>query len=1027
MTSGLHEHTRRAVTSAPVADWVKIPELYENPFPIYERLRAEGGVHWVPAVNRYLITRYEAVSATEHDQDIFSANEEGSLQIRAMGHSMLRRDDPEHYEQRRAWQPVLKPGYVKRVWTSMYREVAEDLLDQLVEKGTDIDLIWDFAAPFAAETLRRMLGLYNADQLDLQRWSQTMIDATGNYADDPEVWAKGERSFNEVDAALDEMLDYHLTHRDDSLISGLLSMPGETMPIEQIRANIKMTIGGGLNEPRDALGVAAFALFNHPDQREAVMANPQLWPTVFEETIRWIAPIGMYSRQTTQDTVLAGTHLPAGAKLGICVLSANRDETVWEHADRFDIHREAKPHLAFSKGVHVCLGNWAARAEIAEVALPLLFNSLEGLRVDESRETAVGGWVFRGMLKLPVAWSSARTEPDYGKSAYGRAAATSDDAAGRSHGPTIAIIGAGPSGCFSAKEILRQVPGGRVDIFDKLPVPYGLLRYGVAADHQGTKSVTSQFDRLFTDPRVRFIGNTELGIDVSMDELKENYDSVVLASGLSLDRTLGIPGDDLPQVHRAGRITRLLNGHPDEERSAVELGRRVAVVGQGNVAIDIVRLLTCARESLVGSDIDDTIHGPMRESIARIDIIGRSASRTAKFDPVMIRELARVPGLTHTLHGVDLSTVAEGKDAKLDALRDLVEPAENTQYQTGPADAIEMHWWFSSTPDAITGSNSSARQVDGIDITHDGAAVHLDVDSVITAIGFVGGPMSMAKQGICPATPIPADGRIDENLFAIGWLKGAGRGTIPDQRTDARILAATIAAEVSTGSIATGAPGLDPGETAIDFDGWRRIDLKERLGAGESRCRAKITSREDLMATAEDTDLDDYLPDAAASTVEGLSPGMPVTILFGTESGNAELVAEELGTVLRELPEVEVSDLSAVSPSDLQPERFYLLVCSTYGDGDVPSSAAQFYDELRDLPVELDGVRFAVFGMGDASYTKTYSRGSELMTEALEAQGATRLGEYGRHDAGGPVPATEAACEWAEGVLTNLSETLSPV
>ena len=200
----------------------------------------------------------------------------------------------------------------------MYREVAENLLDQLVEKGTDIDLIWDFAAPFAAETLRRMLGLYNADQLDLQRWSQTMIDATGNYADDPEVWAKGERSFNEVDAALDEMLDYHLTHRDDSLISGLLSMPGETMPIEQIRANIKMTIGGGLDEPRDALGVAAFALLNHPDQREAVMANPQLWPTVFEETIRWIAPIGMYSRQTTQDTVLAGTHLPAGAKLGIC-------------------------------------------------------------------------------------------------------------------------------------------------------------------------------------------------------------------------------------------------------------------------------------------------------------------------------------------------------------------------------------------------------------------------------------------------------------------------------------------------------------------------------------------------------------------------------------------------------------------------------------------------------------------------------------------------------------------------------------
>src|SRR5699024_6273313 len=151
---------------------------------------------------------------------------------------------------------------------------------------------------------------------------------------------------------------------------------------------------------------------------------------------------------------------------------------------------------------------------------------------------------------------------------------------------------------------------------------------------------------------------------------------------------------------------------------------------------------------------------------------------------------------------------------------------------------------------------------------------------------------SIAKQGICPVTPIPADGKLDQRLFAIGWLKGAGRGTIPDQRTDARILAATIAAEVTAGSIATGAPGLAPGETATDFDGWRRIDLKERLGAGAGRCRAKIISRADLLATAGDTGLDDQLAVAAADAVEDLAPGMPVTILFGTESGNAELVAE---------------------------------------------------------------------------------------------------------------------------------------
>ncbi|GAA1873313.1 cytochrome P450 [Brevibacterium marinum] len=1041
MTSQLHGDTHQGAASAPVADWVTIPELYEDPFPIYERLRAEGGVHWVPAVNRYLITSYDAVSATEHDQEVFSANEEGSLQIRAMGHSMLRRDDPEHYEQRRAWQPVLKPGYVKRVWTRMYREVAEDLLTGLIDKGSDVDLIWDFAAPYAAETLRRMLGLYNVDQSDLQRWSQTMIDATGNYADDPDVWAKGERSFNEVDTALDEMLEYHLTHRDDSLISGLLSMPGETMPIEQIRANIKMTIGGGLNEPRDALGVAAMAMFNHPEQRTAAMANPALWPTVFEETIRWIAPIGMYSRQTTQDTVLAGTHLPAGAKLGICVLSANRDENVWDNADQFNIHREAKPHLAFSKGVHVCLGNWAARAEIAEVALPLLFNSLEGLRIDDSRESKVGGWVFRGMLKLPVTWSKASEAPDYGAAATGGATSAEDSVASEGMGPKVAVIGAGPSGCYSAKEILRQVPGASVDVYDKLPVPYGLLRYGIAADHQGTKSVTTQFDRLFTDPQARFIGNTELGTDVTMDELKSHYDTVVLASGLSLDRPLDIPGTDLPQVYRAGTITRLLNGHPDEVASSEDagagpvLGRNVAVVGQGNVAIDILRLLTCSSASLDGSDIDDNLHGSLQSEITRIDVIGRSEPRAAKFDPVMIRELARVPGLSHVLHGVDLSAVPVGKDAKLDALRDLIDPtnrAEAADRGTASAKELEVHWWFTSTPEAITGTGSPAatpsgtEAVAGIDLTHDGEAVHLEVDSVITAIGFVRDPRQVAKQGICPVSPIPADGKISDGLFAIGWLKGNGRGTIPDQRTDARALATTIAAEVTAGSISTGAPGLEPDAKATDFDGWRRIDLRERLGAGVERCRAKITTRSEMMEAARDSSLDEQLTTASASAAHDLAPGVPVTILFGTESGNAELVAEELGTYLGERDDLKIADLASASTADLDPSRFYLLVCSTYGDGDVPSSATRFYTQLREQNTELDGLRFAVFGMGDASYTKTYSRGSELLTEALEARGATRVGEYGRHDAGGPVPASEAASEWAEGVLTNLSAELVP-
>src|SRR5690606_30476622 len=144
---------------APVADWVTIPDLYRDPFPIYERLRAEGGVHWVPAVGRYPISSYRAVHETELDQTTFSSNEQGSLQIRAMGHSMLRRDDPEHYLERRAWQPTLRPGVVKRHWRGVFEQTAERYLEEMLAKGGAADLIWDFAAPFAAESLRQIIGL----------------------------------------------------------------------------------------------------------------------------------------------------------------------------------------------------------------------------------------------------------------------------------------------------------------------------------------------------------------------------------------------------------------------------------------------------------------------------------------------------------------------------------------------------------------------------------------------------------------------------------------------------------------------------------------------------------------------------------------------------------------------------------------------------------------------------------------------------------------------------------------------------
>ena len=385
----------------PTADWVTIPDLYRNPYPIYQKLRAEAPVHWVPAVNRYMVTSYQACHVIEQDQERFSANETNSLMKRAMGHSMLRKDDPEHDVDRKSYGNVLRPKAIKEHWNAIFQANSDKYLAQLKAAGPGADFVWEYAAPYAAENLRLIMGFHNATQEDMQRWSQTMIDGTGNYADDPDVWSKSEQSYNEVDDAIDEILPYLRKNPDASLLSGLTSMP---IPLEAIRANMKMTIGGGLNEPRDVLGTTVWALLANPDQLAQVLADESLYARAFEESVRWVAPIGMYPREVTRDTVVEGMQLPAGARLGIVVGAANRDPAVFEDPESFNINREKKPHLAFGGGNHFCAGAWVARASVAQIAMPQVFRELPNLRLDPDNAPVDAGWVFRGMTKFPVLW-----------------------------------------------------------------------------------------------------------------------------------------------------------------------------------------------------------------------------------------------------------------------------------------------------------------------------------------------------------------------------------------------------------------------------------------------------------------------------------------------------------------------------------------------------------------------------------------------------------------------------------------------
>lgn len=407
----------------------------------------------------------------------------------------------------------------------------------------------------------------------------------------------------------------------------------------------------------------------------------------------------------------------------------------------------------------------------------------------------------------------------------------------------VAIVGSGPAGCFVAQQLRRRWPESEITVFDRDPTPYGLLRYGVAPDHQGTKAVTRQFDKLFQAGGARFLGNIAVGEDISLGDLRAAFDVVVLATGLRGDRPLGIPGADLPQVHGSGRVTRLLNDHPDD-CAPLELGSRVALVGNGNVAIDIVRLLTKTDDEFDGSDVHaETLAWLRAHPVEHIDVIGRSAIPAAKFDAVMIRELAKLSGVVFSL--ADPSTLRrDTDDPRVSAVRGLLErPAPSSVHTT-----VTFH--FEATPTQVVGAD----RVEGLIVRRGGESVELPCDSVITAIGFVAHPdtdvdLDAVREFECPEN----SGRLGGRLYHAGWLHRNGRGALPQIRAAAVKLVDTILAD--TADLVSCAPGEtalsgEIAQRAVDFEGWTRIDNAELAGAPAGRTRQKIRDRGEMLRIA---------------------------------------------------------------------------------------------------------------------------------------------------------------------------------
>lgn len=395
----------RSVAEAPVADWLDPRAMRDDPYPTYERLRALGPVVYASAIGRYLITRFEAVRQAEQHPEIFSSYSETNLtMVRALGgRPMLRKDDPEHAAERGAINPTLRPRHIADVWSPRFEKNVDTAIDKLLEAGPEhADLNRDFASTVASQNLIDLLGFPAEVSVDrMHRWSTDFIAGIGNLLDDPDIWRRCEQSASEVSAVLDDLLPRLRRAPDASITSHLLEVG---LPEDVVRANVHLTISGGMNEPQHTATNIVWALSGHPDQRAAVLRGEVEWGDVFEEVVRWMSPIGMLPRETAVATTWYGVDIPAQANVGLLLASANRDADAFGDPDVLDVTRNARGHLGFGGGVHLCAGKWAAKASIGETAIPRLYERIPDLTVDESRSTTWDGWVFRGITALPVTW-----------------------------------------------------------------------------------------------------------------------------------------------------------------------------------------------------------------------------------------------------------------------------------------------------------------------------------------------------------------------------------------------------------------------------------------------------------------------------------------------------------------------------------------------------------------------------------------------------------------------------------------------
>lgn len=434
--------------------------------------------------------------------------------------------------------------------------------------------------------------------------------------------------------------------------------------------------------------------------------------------------------------------------------------------------------------------------------------------------------------------------------------------------PSIAIIGAGPSGCYVADALGRKLPGARIDIFDRLPTPFGLVRGGVAPDHQGTKNIARQFERTLGKDGVRFLGNVAIGRDLGYEELKAAYDVVVVTIGALEDRKLGIPGEALTGVYGSGAFVAWYNGIPDGRDLAPRIGASVAIVGNGNVALDIARLLGKTPEELAGSDLCAHARAAFAAAPVRdIWLIGRRGPLDASFTTAELSEFGELSRVATLVEATQLPAEVPGdlpEDQRKLAEKNL-EVLRGYAARGKQADKpIRLHFLFNAAPVRVEGAGQAETLVLERTRVENGRAVatgetfEIPAETVIGAIGYRSTPFPGLPFDAGRGTVAHDQGRVEPGVYTAGWCKRGPQGVVPANRADslavAELILADLAAGAATGKAGGGAiDGLlaQRGVQVVDFAGWQKINAAETAaGTPANSPREKLTRLPELLAAA---------------------------------------------------------------------------------------------------------------------------------------------------------------------------------